>query len=216
MAAPDVHCANPLIIRAGVRHAPQAHIYDEPWWENFTKAGYDTMCSMGLCGVLDVNAWVEAADTYAKRLQKQIERVDKGLRARQDGKLTFDQTEILEAAQSTIDDWEEAFGDFEPYNALENAVTLVSTVKDEIDKVVTLWERMTCAMDDVNALQGEGGYIEKPPAKTVGPPEGHDSYFDPEAGKEKPGAGALGGMGTAIGVVGLGIAGFFAYKLLTE
>lgn len=214
-------CKNTDVVRAGgSRHS---YKYGQEWFE-FEWWHKMSICTMGVCGAADLNAWVAAAGGFITgQFRRQYEITKTTLGKKQGGLLTDQQKIVLQDTKRLMNEWDEKYGDYTPEGAWEEfksgwglfsgAGTISNMYRDKITDVIDIFDQASCAMDELNFLQPEGTSTSKPPLVGQGPPLGATSWMG--MGDDTDSGGGP-GFGTLAMVFGIGIAGFIGYKAMTE
>ena len=217
-------CTNRRIVNAGTRIS---HSYADDLgffeWESLPQT---IVCTEWMCGSTDLNAWVKKAGAFIEGpFTKQYNVTKSTLEKKQGGLLGEEQTLVLEEARGIIDQWNShvienpPFSDrpvspvskFDPLGLSENLRFSGNAFMEDIFKIIDMFDRAACSMDRIIKLQPKGGYRTPAPLEPQPEAPGSGSFFgNPDDG---PGIGFKSGAAVAIGI---GLAGFVAWKALTS
>jgi hypothetical protein len=182
----------------------------------------DAMCFWGICGSASYNAWVEATNAFIEKKlvphYKEVLGIAKGYFG--GAPIRVDILDRLNKIEDFIKSWDEA--DYKPnkrwYDDMKNP--FAPYWWGEIRVIVTYFDDAACYFDELDKIVAvdlkRPSAAEGVPQRTLEPsPTG--SYLDGSGGPS-PGNGKSGksGMSTAIGIMAIGAAGYFGFKVLTE
>lgn len=221
------NCRNRRVVHVDERlHSPH---YD--WegddglaWSSFELMDKDAMCFWNICDHDSYNAWAEATDNYIQNTlipqYNKVVNIGKGYY--QDAPFPVSVSDRLDRIQEFIESWENSgispnkkwYDDFkhpvQPY------------WYGEIRGIITYFDDAACYVDELNNICANDfkrpSCATTPPKWTLEPaPTASGSYLDgsggPSPGNGKPGKS---GLSTAVGIMAIGAAGYFGFKVLTE
>lgn len=183
------------------------------------------VCTNLVCGPTDINAWVEATGKFIEGdLEPRIIDTTRRLKAKQGGLLDDKQAGVLSNANEVLEKWQNyaievpdndrpvyPLSQYEPLSVYWSWMFSGDAFMEDVVKIVNMFEDASCAMQHVIDIHPEGEYLDPGRAVTqpVPPPSG--SFFgNPD---DAPLVGWKGGIGLAVGI---GLAGFVAWKALTS
>jgi len=217
-----VNCRNRLVVHAENRlHSP---FYD---WEgeaglaqsSFEFIDADAMCFWGICDSDSYNAWVSATQAYFDDVL--VPHYKKTLGAAEahfgSAPIRIDILDRLDKIKKLIREWDE--------EGLEPNKDWSDNLMHPFDPywwglirgVITYFDEAACAVDELDTILAED--LKRPSAAKGVPkrtleasPTG--SYLDGSGGPSP--SGGDNGVSKGIGIVALGAAAYFGYKVLTE
>ena len=219
-----IYCRNRRIVKAGTR---LSHTFpaDLGFFE-YESVPETIVCTEWMCGASDVNAWVRNAGKFIDgRFADQIRDTTKAIKKKQGGLLREDQAAVLKHANETLAEWREfaietpagdhpvsPLSEYEDLSIYWRLVFPGNAFMQDIFTIIDMFENASCSMDAVRKIHPKGVYIDPgPPAAQPDPPSGRGGSFF--GGADDPIIGWKGGAGLAIGI---GLAGFVAWKAMTS
>lgn len=214
------HCKNRKYVNAeGRLYSPEYDFEGDDGLAWYELTDMDAMCLLGICSHKSYNAWVKATDHYIYNvLTPHYKKVSSRAEAIYGGAvLPFELADKLNNVGLVITEWKNA--DYRPNKAWKDDFsTSLLTWKGEIRKIIKHYDEAACAFDMLNDIAATDL---KQPALAKGVPT---QQYQPIEGGYLGGAGTLPGsgdqkkssIGRAVGILALGAAGYFGYKVLTE
>jgi hypothetical protein len=204
----DSHCRNRNIVN--VENRLVSPFYDAEGddggaWHEFGSIG-GAACYYGWCTGDSYQAWVDAANKYFNdKLVPQYNRVYRIAMGDDGSAANLPQIarDRLMVVRDFIDDWKAS-----PPNRDEYTETAPNWVwKSRVEEIAKCFDEAACKYDDLDKILtmdlghagGQAGYSE-----------------DPLIGHASAKGGSSSGIGKAMGVVALGAAAYFGFKVLTE
>lgn len=215
-----INCWNRDVVH--VDHRLHSPVYDaegnkgRPWW--FEPSDQHSLCYFGVCDYHSYNAWIDATDNYFVKLFIPHYNNVVGAANSQYGGAAMPQDlmDKLEQMADLINGWE-AFDKTKKVLKDQFFHTNPMYWLGETWKVSDFFDEMACQMDKLNEIlvvDLKRKHMAKgAPSRTVEPVEG--GFIGNPAGTESSVKG-MSGVGMAVGLVALGAAGYFGFKVLTE
>jgi len=188
---------------------------------SFEVIDADAMCYWWGCGHDSYNAWVKATNAYIE--ERLVPHYNKVLGRAQGvysgAPLPQHLQDRFNKIEEFIRSWEEA--DYRPTKTLADDFLhpLQPYWWGEIRSIIAYFDDAALYFDELNAIAaGElksPALADGPPRRTFTPsPTG--SYFDGSGGPNQGGGNSGSGLGKAVGIMALGGAMYFGFKVLTE
>lgn len=219
------NCWNRQIVN--VDHRLHSPFYDWDGDEGLAQSSFeftdaDAMCFWGVCSHSSYNAWVDATDEYIENvLVPHYKKTFGAAKAHFGGApIRVDILDRLNKIKSFIQSWDEAGyqSNKQWYDDMKHP--FAPYWWGEIRGIITYFDDAACYVDELDKILAED--LKRPsaavgvPPRTLHPsPTG--SYLDGSGGPS--GSGSGGGRSattTGIGIMAIGAAAYFGYKVLTE
>lgn len=199
-------------------------------WDYLGATMSFSVCTGGLCGSSDVNAWYGAAKHWMENdYPTIINKFKKAIDAKQGGVANDTQKAALANAEEIFNEWSKFSSEWKPYTKGGDlgAVALPGRhfrVKNKIVQIATYWNDAACAAEQLERNLPEGvnrqqpGEPGGPPAVPSSEDEPNKTFWQRLTGNEPPAGGgnkksARGKFVAGAAIVG---GGFLIYKVLTE
>jgi len=187
------------------------------WYE---LSEVDAMCTFGTCTGTDSEAWLAATKTFFDREFKPAYEQLKSVAGSSGMPMTDSQTRAIQESQQLIEEWERHR---KAVNANPPSAFSRFYLLDTLKTTVNFFDEAACRLENDLLPEIESirpGLVEPPAVTPVGPPPGGGKWIRPGhaggAGSAPPPKNEKSMASTALGVVALGAAGYFAFKVLTE
>ncbi len=219
------HCRNRLVVHAENRlYSPR---YD---WEgadglaqtSFEFIDADAMCFWGVCDSDSYNAWVKATEKYINgELVPHYKKVLARANAQAAGApLKTELQDKFNKIKAFIQKWDDA--GYEPNKDWTDTLShpFATYWWGEIRSIIEYFDEAACYFDTLDVIAADDllspALAKGAPKRTLEPsPTG--SYLDGSGGPSGGGGGGSSSFATkAVGIMAIGAAGYFGFKVLTE
>ncbi len=216
------HCSNRDIVNADKRlYSPRYDFEGDEGLAWYELIDADAMCFWGMCDHDSYNAWVRATDKYINNvLVTHYKKVHSRAEAVYGGAVfPVALSDRFNKVVDLVDAWEAA--GYRPDKSwTDDFIHPLSTWWwGEIRKIIDYFDQAACLFDDLDEIAIEEL---KQPSLAKGAPKrqlehvegGYLGGVGGPAAVKKNGGGSMVGM--AVGIVAIGAAGYFGFKVLTE
>lgn len=220
------HCSNREIVHADKRlHSPNYDDEGDPGLNWYELIDADAMCFWGMCGHDSYNAWVKATDAYINgegkyKLTGHYLEVKARAEAMLGGAaLPLDLSDKFNEIVALINAWNEA--GYRPDKTLADDFRhpIATYWWGEIRQIIEYFDRAACLYDELDRVAIE---VLKQPSLAKGAPVrtleeipgGYLGGHGGPSGDAKPSGRSP--LGMAVGIIAIGAAGYFGFKVLTE
>jgi hypothetical protein len=183
----------------------------------------DAMCFFGICGPWSYNGWVKSTNNYIHNvLEKQYEKVIKKIKGHYQGApVPMDLQEELNNVEALIQSWDNA--NYRPNKDQLDKFAHPTSMwwSGQIRAIIDYFDAAACKVDVLDAIAVE---LLNSPAIAIGDPRrvlkksptSSGVYLDGSGGPSQGGSSNTSFAASAIGIMALGAAGYFGFKVLTE
>lgn len=213
------HCSNRNVVHADKLYSPRYDFDREPGLAWYEITDSDAMCFWGMCNHRSYNAWVDATDEY---INETLAPHYKKILSRAEGiyggaALPIELVDRFNKVEEIVNDWESAGYKSNKTWRDDFRNPFGPSWQGEIRQIIDHFDAAACAFDELDDIAAN---FLKQPALAKGAPVRQLEHVE---GGYLGGSGGGGGPGAprsnwtrALGIVAIGAAGYFGYKVLTE
>lgn len=223
MSEEDLNCKNRRVVNVGdLLYSPAYDFERDPGlaYSSFEIHDGAAMCYWNLCAPGSYNAWAVATANYIDNelVVKYNKVLGRAKSKYQGGILPQDVQDLLNQVHDFIVSWDEA--DIKPNRTFSENFwhPTESYWNSEVRGIVNFFDEAACKVDILkNIADGpleSGALIAGAPQRTLEPAPGGGGYFKGPPTNGDKGGGST--MGKALGIMAIGAAGYFGFKVLTE
>jgi len=215
------HCSNRDIVNAQKRlYSPRYDFEGDDGLAWYELIDADAMCFWGMCDHDSYNAWVKATDRYIndtlvphyKKVLSRAEAVHGG------AAFPVELTDRFNKVEDAVNSWQSAGYRADKGWSDDFRHPFATWWWGEIRKIIDYFDEAACQFDQLDDI---AAHALKQPSLAKGAPirqlehvEG--GYLGGHGGPSGKAKGERSVLGMAVGVVAIGAAGYFGYKVLTE
>ena len=215
------HCSNRDIVNAEKRlYSPRYDFEGDDGLAWYELIDADAMCFWGMCDHSSYNAWVKATDRYIndtlephyKKILSRAEAVYGG------AAFPVELSDRFNKVTDTINNWRQAGYKANKTIADDFRHPFAPHWWGEIRKIIDYFDEAACAFDQLDEIAAvelkQPSLAKGAPVRQLEHVEG--GYLGGHGGAAGQKQGGRSVVGMAVGIIAIGAAGYFGYKVLTE
>ncbi len=215
------HCSNRDIVNADNRlYSPRYDFEGEEGAAWYELIDADAMCFWGACYHGSYNAWVKATNAYIdNQLAPHYKKIVSRANAISGGAaLPVSLTDKLNKVEDVIQSWRDAGYKADKTIGDDFAHPVSTWWWGEIRKIIDYFDAAACQFDALDLIAVEdlnqASLAKGAPKRQLEHVEG--GYLGGKGGSPASGKDGGSAIGTAVGIIAIGAAGYFGFKVLTE